>query len=781
MPREIIGETLLNQFRVESFIASGGMATIFRVWDLQRSVPLAMKVLRAELAEDPAFIARFKREAHSLQMLVHPHIVPFYGLFQAGELTFLLERYIDGPSLDEVLRRRNGRPLSIAESLVYFKGLYTSLGYAHAQGIIHCDVKPGNVLIDQGGHIYLTDFGIARYMDSSVTTSSALGTPLYMAPEQIRGDRMTPQADVYSLGVLMFELLTGQRPFRGDVDVPKGVGVNNADRIRYQHLNQAPLDPRAVNPDLPEGLAYVILRALSKDPAARYPSVQAMAHEISQTVAARFETLPDRVRLPDELRQGSGEWAPDKEAAAPVWPWRQPAGPPVPVERASEGGDTDNPASSAPVDWDQNAGTSPAGWEQARWNESSPPQATQPGYAPIPAANTGYEGVGRRSPNLMRMLLLLAGVALIMLCFFAGARLASGLAGIPARATQDLPLIIPPEDETPTAAPDPENTATQAAEETTTPTAEEPSPTPEPTDQPTPEDPAVGIQPLDDFPVPGEFAIVRRSDGVDRLFVLDAASGEQRLLPDVPGVNAALYHAPQWSPDGARLAWMSRYNQRMHIVAMDMEDMTPYQIAAGNAYAGVSSPTWAGDGQRVSFYASGDGGMWFVTADGDTGEELESIRLSTYRNLFVWNWQTGLLSFIQYFDGRYGVVVSSTAQAAERRIITGDEDYAPAWSNDGQWLAFQSDAERELGQNEIWIARADGSDLQRVTFSPEGTWQRAPTWSPDGRMIGYVSSRSGATSTDHGELFVVNLDTGQVRQMTNTGGLVYNWRPAWRP
>src|SRR5512142_2744418 len=103
MRRDLIGETLLNQFRIENFIAAGGMATMYRVWDLQRSVPLAMKVLHPELAEDPGFMARFEREARSLQLLVHPHIVPFYGLYRDGDLTFLLERYIDGPSLDEVL------------------------------------------------------------------------------------------------------------------------------------------------------------------------------------------------------------------------------------------------------------------------------------------------------------------------------------------------------------------------------------------------------------------------------------------------------------------------------------------------------------------------------------------------------------------------------------------------------------------------------------------------------------------------------------------------------
>src|SRR5512142_768961 len=309
MRRDLIGETLLNQFRIENFIASGGMSSVYRVWDLQRSVPLAMKVLHPELAEDPAFMARFEREARSLQMLVHPHIVPFYGLFQAEDLTFLLERYIDGPTLDELLRWRAGKPMPLVEALIYFKALYTSLGYAHAQGIIHCDIKPGNVLIDQGGHVYLTDFGIARYMDAAITTSSAMGTPLYMAPEQIRGERLTPRADIYALGVVMFELLTGARPFRGDIGVPDGVGENQSDRIRYQQLYVAPPDPRSINPSIPEGLAQVVLKAMAKDPNERYPSVSAMANEIAGVVAARFETLPDRVRLPEEMTPRGADWS----------------------------------------------------------------------------------------------------------------------------------------------------------------------------------------------------------------------------------------------------------------------------------------------------------------------------------------------------------------------------------------------------------------------------------------------------------------------------------------
>jgi serine/threonine-protein kinase len=149
----LIGQTLLKQFRVEAFIAAGGMGTVYRVWDLKRSVPLAMKVLHADLAEDPSILKRFKREARALEKLAHPNIVPFYGLYQTQDFAFLVERYIDGPTLKQVLRRREGRPLSADEALVYLKALSSALGYAHSNGVVHCDVKPGNVMIDKGGGV----------------------------------------------------------------------------------------------------------------------------------------------------------------------------------------------------------------------------------------------------------------------------------------------------------------------------------------------------------------------------------------------------------------------------------------------------------------------------------------------------------------------------------------------------------------------------------------------------------------------------------------------------
>lgn len=705
MTRLLIGDTLLNQFRVENFIAAGGMATIYRVWDLQRGVPLAMKVLHPELAHDPAFMARFQREARALQSLSHPHIVPFYGMYKAQDITFLLERYVDGPSLDEILRRRAGAPMSLREALVYFKGLYTSLGYAHAQGIIHCDVKPGNVLIDQGGHVYLTDFGIARYTEATGATS-AIGTPIYMAPEQIRGERVSPETDVYSLGVLMYELLTGQRPFRPDGDFPPEVGASQADKLRYAHLYLDPPDPRIYNPTLPESLARVILNSLSKDPQDRYPNMQAMAEAVFSSVGTRYEALPDRVRWPDD--------APFEEGAF----------------YGVNGADQE-------------------GWER--------------GVRQYPARP-------RISP---RLLIALGSTLLVILCLLAGTQLARGVGfgGFTNNPQQGTPTGSQPAGVVPTS-------------EGALPTD---LPTQAPTDSPTADPSAtVALTPsatpqgqIGSFTPPGELAVVTRQGGRDRLFRLDAASGEATILPEEPGANWSW--APQWSPDGSRLVFFSRYNGRSHVMVMDLEELEPVQLPAGEGYESVSSPSWLPNGQQVGFWGVKQNANWLVIADATTGELVEETKLSRYRNLFAWNWQNGLLAFIQVTNNRNEIVISGSPLTSDIAVVTGAEDYAPAWSRDGQWLAFQSDSGRSPGMNEIWIVGADGSNLRRVTFSPDNTWSRAPTWSPDGHYIAYVSDRAGSIGADFGELFVVDVETSEVVQVTSSGGSVYDWRPAWRP
>lgn len=273
MSQNMIGKVIKNHYTVTDFVASGSMKTVYRVWDSERNVPLAMKMLHVELGDDPAVLRSFRRDARAIKSLVHPNIIRFYGMEQSGSQVFMLEEYIDGHSLKDTLEQR--KKLNVDETLEYLKALCAALGYAHSKGVVHCDVKPANVMINQHGNIQLTDFGIARHAGSDATmTLAGAGTPAYMAPEQVRGDVVTPATDVYALGVMLFEMLTGQRPFKGTENGSESGGSTQNERVRYAHLKIQPPDPRLINPKIEERMARVILRALEKDPARRYQTAQ---------------------------------------------------------------------------------------------------------------------------------------------------------------------------------------------------------------------------------------------------------------------------------------------------------------------------------------------------------------------------------------------------------------------------------------------------------------------------------------------------------------------------
>ena len=295
MSSNLVGKVVANQFRVDAFISAGGMGTVFRVWDLKRNVPLAMKVLHADLAEDQTMFERFKREARALRKLEHPNIVPFYGLYQVPSLIFLLERFIDGPTLKEVLAQRSASVMRAENVLCIIKALCSAVGYAHSNNVIHCDIKAANVMIDQGGQIYLGDFGIARHAESDVTAMPGAGTPAYMAPEQILGRTVSRETDIYALGILLFELLTGQRPFRGNETSSERSGNTINERIRFAQLNLPAPDPRLLNPNISPLVSAIVLRALEKDPRARFSSCQELFSALCQAYRVTPEQIPDRL------------------------------------------------------------------------------------------------------------------------------------------------------------------------------------------------------------------------------------------------------------------------------------------------------------------------------------------------------------------------------------------------------------------------------------------------------------------------------------------------------
>jgi serine/threonine-protein kinase len=278
------GRTIAGRYRVDKLLGQGGMAEVYQVWDTQRGTPLALKLLHEDLALDRVFIRRFQREAQTLAKLQHPHIVRLYGIEQADELAFMLLDYIPGPTLRRLIFENQG-PMSLGMTTQIATDLCSALNFAHSQGYIHCDLKPGNILFDDQGNALLADFGIARMAEGATVTMVGAGTPAYMAPEQVKGLDPVPQTDIYAMGVILFEMVTGgERPFTGESKDTTGT-INEL--IRWEQVNLPPPDPRMYNPDLPEPIAQIILKCLEKDPGDRYRSAQ----ELSQALQAAFAEI----------------------------------------------------------------------------------------------------------------------------------------------------------------------------------------------------------------------------------------------------------------------------------------------------------------------------------------------------------------------------------------------------------------------------------------------------------------------------------------------------------
>jgi serine/threonine-protein kinase len=271
---------LAGRYQIGELIGRGGMADVRMGKDARLGRAVAIKLLKPSLATDPAFRVRFRREAQDAAKMAHPTIV---RIFDAGEETvtdpngneaqipFIIMEYVDGRLLKDILAEG---PLDPAEAVRIVGQVLTALEYSHRAGVVHRDIKPGNIMIASNGQVKVMDFGIARAIsESSATiaeTSAIVGTAQYFSPEQARGEAVDARTDLYSTGVVLFELLTGRAPFRGE----------NPVAVAYQHVNQNPVLPSQINPKVSHSLDAVVLRALSKDRFARYQSAAEFRQEL---------------------------------------------------------------------------------------------------------------------------------------------------------------------------------------------------------------------------------------------------------------------------------------------------------------------------------------------------------------------------------------------------------------------------------------------------------------------------------------------------------------------
>ena len=282
-----------GRYELRQLIGRGGMAEVHIGNDTRLNRIVAIKILRQDLARDPIFQTRFRREAQAAANLNHPAIVAVYDTGEETvkssdgtqiQVPYIVMEYVEGHTVRELLT--DGNPVPINEALEIVSGVLDALEYAHHQNLVHRDIKPGNVMITTTGKIKVMDFGIARALsDSQATmtqTDAVVGTAQYLSPEQARGEQVDARSDLYSTGCLLYELLTGVPPFKGD----------SAVAVAFQHVSQLPRVPSSIAPDIPEALDRVVMKALAKDRDERYPDAAHMRADLRNAVLGGTVAAP---------------------------------------------------------------------------------------------------------------------------------------------------------------------------------------------------------------------------------------------------------------------------------------------------------------------------------------------------------------------------------------------------------------------------------------------------------------------------------------------------------
>lgn len=320
-------EKLLNgRYRLVSQHGSGGMSVIYRATDIELGRTVAIKILRPSLTNDPSFLVRFRQEARNVANLAHPNIVTVHDVGQDGNTHYIVMEFLDGQDLKKIIKA--DAPFSIERTLNYAIQICAGIGYAHRAGLVHADVKPQNILTTDGDRIKVTDFGIAQALAATRPDERqkvVWGSPHYFAPEQAQGEYPTPSADVYSIGVVLFEMLTGRLPFMG----------NDQQELALAHIRDAPPRISELNPKVPPSLDTIIQKTLAKEPASRYRTADQLGRILIAFKEQGQEATGGMVPV------AAKEAPPPAPAPVPIYaPPMPPAVPPVQSVPAVRGYDT---------------------------------------------------------------------------------------------------------------------------------------------------------------------------------------------------------------------------------------------------------------------------------------------------------------------------------------------------------------------------------------------------------------------------------------------------------
>ena len=318
-----------GRYRVVRKLGAGGMADVYLAEDEELGRRVAIKILNDRHANDEQFVERFRREAKNAAGLSHPNIVSIYDRGEAEGTYYIAMEYLDGRSLKEMLVARG--PMPIADAIHFARQILNALRFAHRKGVVHRDIKPHNVMVDGDARLKVTDFGIARAGASQMTEAGAIvGTAQYLSPEQARGAAVDQRSDLYSIGVVLYEMLTGHVPFTGDTPV----------EIAMRHLSDPPRPPSTLRPEIPPDLDMIVLRALAKNPDDRFQTADEMDAELARVAdggsvtaitadaatavlsgASLADAAPTTIAVPPRRRPSTYRYQEPPRRRRPVWPW----------------------------------------------------------------------------------------------------------------------------------------------------------------------------------------------------------------------------------------------------------------------------------------------------------------------------------------------------------------------------------------------------------------------------------------------------------------------------
>jgi len=291
--------TLGGRYELLSVIGEGGMSTVYKARDKVLDRIVAVKILRSEFASDKGFVEKFKSEALAVASFSHPNIVNIYDVGQENDVHYIVMEFVDGKTLKEIIREQS--PLPVEQAVDIAIGVCDGVHHAHEKGIIHRDIKPHNILITEQGMVKVADFGIAQAISTSTITygKNIVGSVHYFSPEQARGEAINRTADIYSIGCVLFEMLTGKVPFNADSPIT----------VALRHIHDEPPSPRSINPDIPEELEGIIFKAMAKEPGKRFQTAQEMRNTLlaigkeTQAAAAAFKAGDKRGLLPGKTKK----------------------------------------------------------------------------------------------------------------------------------------------------------------------------------------------------------------------------------------------------------------------------------------------------------------------------------------------------------------------------------------------------------------------------------------------------------------------------------------------